>query len=149
MFLKYKFCFGLVKDIQSKWRYIRDNYVRNLKKQNETSKSGSGRKKVKEYIYGQQLSFLKRNQELRPTAASFEDNTEEVSQDRDISDAEDNGLNVHETLASTESAPMKVSSYGHIILFGFYILCESFRPQRYQLTIRKNGRILKKHWWIL
>ena len=119
MFLKYKFCFGLIKDIQSKWRYIRDNYVRNLKQQNETSKSGSGRKKVKVYIYGQQLSFLKRNQELQPTAASLEDNTEEVAQDKDISDARDNGLSVHETLNSTESAPMQVSSYGHIILFGF------------------------------
>lgn len=56
----------------SKWRTVRDNYVRNLKKHGECFKSGSAAKKVKRYIYGEQLSFLKKNLEQKATTSSME-----------------------------------------------------------------------------
>ncbi|XP_023718171.1 uncharacterized protein LOC111870272 [Cryptotermes secundus] len=57
----------IVQDVASKWRTVRDNYVRNIKKQ--SIKSGSKAKKVKTYIYRKQLSFLKKSFEPRPTCS--------------------------------------------------------------------------------
>lgn len=56
-----------------RWRTIRDNYVRSLKKQTKNSRSGSAAKKTKLYVYGEQLSFLGKNRELRNTDSNFED----------------------------------------------------------------------------
>lgn len=65
--------FYLVQDITAKWRTIRDNYARNLKRIGENSKSGSGAKKIRLYIYAEQLSFLGKSKELRNTESSFDD----------------------------------------------------------------------------
>lgn len=54
------YMFYSVQDLISKWRSVRDNYVRSLKKQEEFNKSGSGRKKIQRYIFEEQLSFLKK-----------------------------------------------------------------------------------------
>lgn len=62
-----------VLDVMSRWRTIRDNYVRNLRKQANSSRSGSAAKKTKLYVYGEQLSFLGKSKELRNTVSSFED----------------------------------------------------------------------------
>lgn len=62
-----------VSDVISKWRTIRDNYVRNLRKQTNSSRSGSASKKIKSYVYGEQLSFLRKNQELRNIDSNSED----------------------------------------------------------------------------
>ncbi|XP_071043110.1 uncharacterized protein [Parasteatoda tepidariorum] len=43
--------------LQKKWKHVRDNYSRELKKQ-ETLKSGSGASKSNPYIYFQRLQFL-------------------------------------------------------------------------------------------
>jgi len=56
----------------AKWRTIRDNYARNLKKIGENSKSGSGAKKIRLYIYAEQLSFLGKTKELRNTESNFD-----------------------------------------------------------------------------
>jgi len=56
-----------------RWRTIRDNYTRSLKKQTNNSRSGSAAKKTKLYVYGKQLSFLGKNSELRNTDSNFED----------------------------------------------------------------------------
>ena len=56
-----------------RWRTIRDNYVRSLKKQTNNLRSGSTAKKTKLYVYGKQLSFLGKNRELRNTESNFED----------------------------------------------------------------------------
>jgi hypothetical protein len=45
-----------------RWRSIRDNYVRSLKKQTNNSRSGSAAKKTKLYVYGKQLSFLEKTE---------------------------------------------------------------------------------------
>lgn len=66
------YLFYTVQDLISKWRSVRDNYVRSLKKQAECSKSGSGRKKIQRYIFEEQLSFLKKGRELRPTTSSIQ-----------------------------------------------------------------------------
>lgn len=55
-----------------RWRTIRDNYVRSLKKQTNNSRSGSADKKTKLNVYGEQLSFLGKNRELRNTDSNFE-----------------------------------------------------------------------------
>jgi hypothetical protein len=76
-----------VQDTTSRWRAIRDNYVRSLRKQ--AQHAGSGFKKIRPYIYGKELSFLNMSKEL-PTAkvnfennseATFEDNIDELSYD--------------------------------------------------------------------
>lgn len=64
--------FYLVQDIIAKWRTIRDNYSRNLKKIEENSKSGTGAKKIRLYIYAEQLSFLGKTKELRNTESNFD-----------------------------------------------------------------------------
>jgi len=73
--------FYTVQDLISKWRSVRDNYVRSLKKQEECNKSGSGRKKIQRYIFEEQLSFLKKNREHRPTASSIQSNLNEEDAD--------------------------------------------------------------------
>jgi len=62
--------FILVQGITSKWRTIRDNYTRNLKKQDECNRSDSPAKKISQYVYGEQLSFLRKTKELRNTDSS-------------------------------------------------------------------------------
>ncbi|KAE9539871.1 hypothetical protein AGLY_005123 [Aphis glycines] len=59
----------IVQEVISKWRSVRDNYTRSLKKQAECNKSGSGVKKIQRYIFEQQLSFLKKCREQRPTCS--------------------------------------------------------------------------------
>ncbi|XP_047351559.1 uncharacterized protein LOC124949854 isoform X1 [Vespa velutina] len=94
----------ILQDIISKWRSIRDNYIRSLKKQTEICKSCSGIKKMKPYIYGNQLSFLKKNKELQHTDDNSKDNIQKVIQYKEISDAEeDTELNIHGTSISTTS----------------------------------------------
>lgn len=80
--------FILVQDITSKWRTIRDNYTRNLKKQDECNRSGSAAKKIRQYVYGEQLSFLRKTKELRNTDSSYAtteedgvDNFDEIEHD--------------------------------------------------------------------
>lgn len=60
-----------MQDITSKWRTIRDNYTRNLKKQDECKRSGSAATKIRQYVYGEQLSFLRKTKELRNTDSSY------------------------------------------------------------------------------
>ncbi|XP_035735358.1 uncharacterized protein LOC118447479 isoform X3 [Vespa mandarinia] len=94
----------ILQDIISKWRSIRDNYIRSLKKQTEICKSCSGIKKMKPYIYGNQLSFLKKNKELQQTDDNSKDNIQKVIQYKEISDAEEDiELNIHGTSISTTS----------------------------------------------
>lgn len=63
-----------------RWRTIRDNYVRYLRKQNTSSK------KVKVYIYGDLLSFLPKHNNLRFTTASLEDDIKYVPHDEELED---------------------------------------------------------------
>jgi hypothetical protein len=100
--LKYYF-FILVQDITSKWRTIRDNYTRNLKKQEECKRSGSAASKIRQYIYGEQLLFLRKNKELRSTDSSYvptkedgADNFDEI--ERDSVTSVDDSIN-HEIIA--------------------------------------------------
>lgn len=87
-----------MQDITSKWRTIRDNYTRNLKKQDECKRSGSAATKIRQYVYGEQLSFLRKTKELRNTNSSYEtteedgvDNFDEI--EHDSVTCVDDGLN--------------------------------------------------------
>ncbi|XP_043668534.1 uncharacterized protein LOC122629305 [Vespula pensylvanica] len=94
----------ILQDIISKWRSIRDNYVRSLKKQAENCKSCSGTKRIKLYIYGKQLAFLKKNKELQHTDGNLEDNIQKVIQYKESNDTEEDiELNVHGTSTSNSS----------------------------------------------
>uniref|UniRef100_A0A8C5Q3T1 Uncharacterized protein n=1 Tax=Leptobrachium leishanense TaxID=445787 RepID=A0A8C5Q3T1_9ANUR len=73
----------IIQDVMSKWRTVRDNYVRNLKKRGELSKSGLGAKKVRLYIYGEQLSFLKKCLEPRAQTSSIDSEPDPFEQSQD------------------------------------------------------------------
>lgn len=79
-----------MQEINAKWRTIRDNYIRNLKKQAKCSKSGSATKKIRQYVFGEQLSFLKKTKDSRSTDSSSDyaptredetDNFEKIERD--------------------------------------------------------------------
>ncbi|KAF5287153.1 hypothetical protein FQA39_LY16031 [Lamprigera yunnana] len=69
----------IILEIRSKWRAIRDNFVRSLRKQAECLKSPSPFKKVRTYVYEEQLSFLKRCTKVRITESGLGDNSENVT----------------------------------------------------------------------
>ncbi|XP_077286106.1 uncharacterized protein LOC143911198 [Arctopsyche grandis] len=71
----------IVQEAVSKWKSIRDNYVRSIKKQNEIKKSGC-LKPLKRYIYEKQLGFLRKYQEL-PSAGDPQLEIEETSMNFD------------------------------------------------------------------
>jgi len=93
--------FYTVQDLISKWRSVRDNYVRSLKKQKECNKSGSDRKKIQRYIFEEQLSFLKKNREHRPTASSIQSNLNE--EDADATQLSDDMAIADESLTGDHS----------------------------------------------
>ncbi|XP_064101828.1 uncharacterized protein LOC135212388 [Macrobrachium nipponense] len=70
------------KDVQSKWRNVRDSYAKNIKKQNET-KRGSGAVRPRRYIFSEQLSFLKRvvSSRATPDHTSGDASSEDAPQD--------------------------------------------------------------------
>ncbi|KAH0809750.1 hypothetical protein GEV33_013041 [Tenebrio molitor] len=76
----------LVQDTTSRWRAIRDNYVRSLRKQ--AQHAGSGFKKIRPYIYGKELSFLTKSKELPTAEVNFEDNTDDRADNVDANDAD-------------------------------------------------------------
>lgn len=66
----------------SRWRSVRDNYVRNLKKQAEFAKEKSHKKKPKPYTYAQYLTFLNRNKRyLDESQTTLECNTTTTTRD--------------------------------------------------------------------
>ncbi|KAF0721034.1 Uncharacterized protein FWK35_00026634 [Aphis craccivora] len=85
----------IIQEVISKWRSVRDNYTRSLKKQTECNKSGSGVKKIQRYIFEQQLSFLKKCREQRPTRSSIQihEQTNEDTPRSDFDDIESNIIN--------------------------------------------------------
>lgn len=70
-----------VQNLTSKWRSVRDNYIRSLKKQAEYNKCDSSRTKIQHYKFEKQLSFLKKNRELCPTTSSIQSDLNEKNVD--------------------------------------------------------------------
>lgn len=62
----------IVQEVTSKWRSVRDNYIRTLRKRNGNNKSGSAAKKKIRYVYEEQLGFLKKCREPQDTSSSTE-----------------------------------------------------------------------------
>ncbi|KAL4123453.1 hypothetical protein QTP88_015631 [Uroleucon formosanum] len=67
----------------NKWSNIRDNWVRPYKQFKRNERSGSGANKSKKYIYHEQLRFLEKVVDKRPTISS-------LSKENDISEEENN-----------------------------------------------------------
>ncbi|KAJ8886525.1 hypothetical protein PR048_012736 [Dryococelus australis] len=76
------------KDLQVKWRNIRDSYVINLRV--KRTKSGQGRKNMKTYIYANNLEFLNFVFAPLPTESPFY-RAENNSRNIDDDDSEDDG----------------------------------------------------------
>ncbi|XP_076054585.1 uncharacterized protein LOC143033254 [Oratosquilla oratoria] len=57
----------IVKELQTRWKSIRDAYIRNFKKLKDESKSGRGAVKTHRYVFAEQLSFLGKVGENRGT----------------------------------------------------------------------------------
>ena len=97
--------FFVVQEIISKWRGIRDNYTRTLRKSTEQNKSGSGAKKPLQYVYEKQLTFLNKCRESRPTTSSIDvvevDEREHTDSEQSIQSI-DNDLEITETIVETE-----------------------------------------------
>ncbi|KAL4103930.1 hypothetical protein QTP88_019247 [Uroleucon formosanum] len=70
----------------NKWSNIRDNWVRSYKQFKRNERSGSGANKFKIYIYHEQLRFLEKVVDKRPTISS-------LSKENDISE-EENGRSI-------------------------------------------------------
>ena len=60
-----------VQEITNKWRTVRDNYTRSLKKQEKSERSGSAAGRVVKYTYDALLGFLKKCKEPRISESSF------------------------------------------------------------------------------
>ncbi|KZC14931.1 hypothetical protein WN55_07886 [Dufourea novaeangliae] len=92
----------IVQEVISKWRSVRDNYIRSLRKQDENIKLGSATKKIWRYVYEDQLAFLKKCREPRPTSSSTEMEGARVKTDSEQST--DNELEITEAnVADNES----------------------------------------------
>ncbi|KAL1489057.1 hypothetical protein ABEB36_014002 [Hypothenemus hampei] len=58
-------------EVMAKWKTVRGNFTRSLKKRAESQKSGSGKKRISHYtIYEDQLRFLLKSREVRETQNS-------------------------------------------------------------------------------
>ncbi|KAK4324225.1 hypothetical protein Pmani_005065 [Petrolisthes manimaculis] len=66
------------KELQIRWKSIRDAYIRNSRKLKDESKSGSGAVKTHRYIFAEQLSFLRKVGENRVTTDTLASNHETV-----------------------------------------------------------------------
>jgi len=66
-----------------------------LKKQDECKKSGSVASKIRQYVYGEQLSFLRKTKELRNTDSSYVTTEEDGADSFDEieHDSVDDGIN--------------------------------------------------------
>ncbi|XP_063223111.1 uncharacterized protein LOC134531343 [Bacillus rossius redtenbacheri] len=66
--------------IMKKWNNIRDSWMKTNRKLKEGQKSGSGANKIRKYIYHDELMFLKKICEHRPSDSSFEAEERNISQ---------------------------------------------------------------------
>ncbi|GLG92830.1 hypothetical protein R5R35_007473 [Gryllus longicercus] len=73
-------------EITSKWRTVRDNYIRSLKKQEEHEKTGGAAKRHSKYTYEPLLSFLKKSKELRANDSSLSEPSSQPSTSGSISE---------------------------------------------------------------
>ncbi|KAK7068460.1 hypothetical protein SK128_022615 [Halocaridina rubra] len=71
------------KELQSRWKSIRDAYIRNCRILKDESKSGSEAVKTHRYIFAEQLSFLGKVGEYRGTTDTLASNhgTEDGAKD--------------------------------------------------------------------
>ncbi|XP_047497808.1 uncharacterized protein LOC125044891 [Penaeus chinensis] len=98
--------------IINKWKNVKDQYIKSVKKRK--GKSGSAAKTVKNYIFHEQLSFLKVNMDMRETESSFEVDSEKspggLDEEREDSDVLEKASEVGEASAtkmSVRNAPKK------------------------------------------
>jgi len=100
----------------NKWSNIRDNWVRSYKQFKRNERSGSGANKSKKYIYHEQLRFLEKVVDKRPTISSLskENDISEEENDRSIidefCDAVENENTAEETVSIKFNSKSSMSS---------------------------------------
>uniref|UniRef100_A0A8C5QZX3 MHC class I-like antigen recognition-like domain-containing protein n=1 Tax=Leptobrachium leishanense TaxID=445787 RepID=A0A8C5QZX3_9ANUR len=94
----------------NKWRTVRDNHTRVLKKEAEAARSGAGAKKRRSYLYADQLSFLRKSQEPRKTVSSIDRPSTSSSQGQDLQPAGSGSCQVEVEQGGAESQVEDVES---------------------------------------
>lgn len=94
--------FFSVNEIIAKWRTVRDNYIRSLKKLNQSQKSGSAGKQPTKYVYHEQLMFLDKLKIERTTESSLDSTSPEVATESDVTEVE---INEAPNIAKTVCEP--------------------------------------------
>ncbi|KAJ8943581.1 hypothetical protein NQ314_009706 [Rhamnusium bicolor] len=111
------------KEVIRTWTNLRDSFVKSNMKIKATKNSGSAAKKIKKYVYSDQLQFLKKLYEARPTedsfqsegAAELEEGTETQSSTENIENASQ-PFETPPTQLSPKSVPDKPCSKTSILL---------------------------------
>lgn len=75
--------FFLGQEVIKKWTNLRDSFSKYYKKDKESKRSGSGAKKLKKYVYFDQLKFLHKLYVERPTSNSLEPRNDIADEDED------------------------------------------------------------------
>ncbi|KAI8441514.1 hypothetical protein MSG28_015102 [Choristoneura fumiferana] len=94
----------LSSSLQKKWKSLRDNYMREVKKM-KTVKSGSGASKTSSYIHFNRLQFLQPSIADKHTENSF--NTENESASSEVAEVE--GSSAFKSPKSTPRKKQKIS----------------------------------------
>ncbi|KAG8288360.1 hypothetical protein J6590_018880 [Homalodisca vitripennis] len=91
------------KDLQSKWRSIRDAYVRSVHA--KKTKSGQGCKNIKSYIYAKHLEFfnLSANQNRTESSLAEEDNLNDEERIEEGENSDSESQMQHDTLGRSSS----------------------------------------------
>lgn len=100
------------KEVIKRWCNVRDYYAKSVKKIKAGKRSGSGRKKQKQYIYNDQLSFLKKIYTSRPTDESYsnDENCEDSEEEHDENSVTENNDVGSESPHVSESPPLETVS---------------------------------------
>ncbi|CAH1732124.1 unnamed protein product [Aphis gossypii] len=104
----------ILQDIMARWHIICENHVGHFKKQEKTLRTYSAAKKPKLHVNMEQLSFPKKNRELRNTTSSFEDfhitiseakshNINEPKAEQNLSSYTDDKIRYHEVVKNSSS----------------------------------------------
>ncbi|XP_068136482.1 uncharacterized protein [Hyperolius riggenbachi] len=78
-----------VKDIKTRWRSVKDNFLRELKAEREESRSGAGASRRTPYRFKDHLQFLRPVLEQRLSEDNIIDDEEETEQDSSMNVTED------------------------------------------------------------
>jgi hypothetical protein len=90
------------KNLLKKWTYMRDNWMRSYRKQNDEKKSGAGANSSRKYICYEQMLFLKKVAQHKDTVSSLSENTDETNEAIDECTGDISWRNIRSQIDSSE-----------------------------------------------